>query len=143
ERSSSNGRHESKPSTSSSSGLASEDVSQSVGDSSADATGELDLSQRVAYPIAAVGLGEVYRAGTVRRDLPSRIRRAKEPGSGADVVSRSKHPNVLDLIEFTTFRSQVSVVLSWVREGAWPCVNISAGLAHLHEADYGPGVRTI
>ncbi|KAG8730651.1 hypothetical protein FRC10_002451, partial [Ceratobasidium sp. 414] len=73
------GGYESKPSTSSSSGLASEDVSRSLdGGSSADVTAELDLSQRGPHPIAGVGLGDVFRVGTAKRDQPSKIRRTGE-----------------------------------------------------------------
>ncbi|KAG8713141.1 hypothetical protein FRC09_019056 [Ceratobasidium sp. 395] len=130
------------------SGLAAAGVAASLlSDQSADIVKQPEPKRIVPYPIPSFGPTEVFRAGTPRRDSTPKPRRTRtqEQRMSRDMSAfKPKHPSTPKFSdELTTFRGQISIVLSWMQTGSLPCVNVSAGLAHLHGDQYAPGVRTI
>ncbi|KAG9091698.1 hypothetical protein FRC06_000451 [Ceratobasidium sp. 370] len=144
--------------------LASEIILHLVNSGCADVTNKLDLSQCGTYPIAGGGFGDIYcgalACGTrVAIKCPRLFLKNDEQGNkilkACNVAreiyawSKLKHPNVLDLVGLSTFRGQISIVSAWMENGTLPeyiaanpgvnryqlCIQISTGLAHLHESD--------
>ncbi|KAG8779061.1 hypothetical protein FRC12_024662 [Ceratobasidium sp. 428] len=128
------------------SGLLAAGVAPSLlSDQSADIVKQPEPKRVVPYPIPSFGPTEVFRAGTPRRDSTPKPRRTRtqEQRMSRDMSAlKPKHPSTPKFSdELTTFRGQISIVLSWMQTGSLPCVNISAGLAHLQGDQYAPGVR--
>ncbi|KAG9100252.1 hypothetical protein FRC06_004356 [Ceratobasidium sp. 370] len=136
--------------------LASEIISHLVDRGCEDVTSRLDLGQCGAHPIAGGGFGDIY-LGTlvggakVAIKCPRVFLKNNEQGNkilkniAREIYASSKlkHPNVLELIGLSTFRGQISIVSPWMENGTLleyvtkhpECVQVSAGLAHLHESD--------
>ncbi|KAG8698335.1 hypothetical protein FRC08_005994 [Ceratobasidium sp. 394] len=127
-----------------------------------DVTDKLDLGQRGTHPIAGGGFGDIYQGvlvgGTkVAIKCPRLFLRNDDQGNkilkatAREIYAWSKlrHPNILELIGFSTFRGQISIVSSWMENGTLPeyvskhpeadrfqlCTQVSAGLAYLHRSD--------
>ncbi|KAG9099948.1 hypothetical protein FS749_016646 [Ceratobasidium sp. UAMH 11750] len=142
--------------------LASEIIPHLVGSGCADVTARLDMDQCGAYPIAGGGFGDIYQGALVcgmRVAIKSPRLFLKNDEQGNKILknvareiyawSKLKHPNVLELVGLSTFRGQISIVSAWMENGTLPeyivanpgidryqlCVQISAGLTHLHESE--------
>ncbi|KAG8739575.1 hypothetical protein FRC10_005435 [Ceratobasidium sp. 414] len=142
--------------------LASEIIPHLVCSGCADVTGRLDLGRCGSHPIAGGGFGDIYQGalvcGTrVAIKCPRLFLKNDEQGSkilknvAREIYawSKLKHPNVLELVGLSMFRGQISIVSAWMENGTLPeyivanpgvdryqlCIQISAGLAHLHESD--------
>ncbi|KAG8768158.1 hypothetical protein FRC12_005739 [Ceratobasidium sp. 428] len=128
------------------SGLLAAGVAASLlGDQSADIVKQPEPKRVVPYPIPSFGPTEVFRAGSPRRDSTPKPRRTRtqEQRMSRDMSAfKPKHLNTPKFSdELTTLRGQISIVLSWMQTGSLPCVNISAGLAHLYGDQYAPGMN--
>ncbi|KAG8714120.1 hypothetical protein FRC08_012335 [Ceratobasidium sp. 394] len=142
--------------------LASEIISHLVDRGCEDVTSRLDLGQCGIHPIAGGGFGDIYQGmlvggAKVAIKCPRVFLKSNEQGNkilkniAREIYASSKlkHPNVLELIGLSTFRGQISIVSPWMENGTLLeyiaknpevnrfqlCIQVSAGLAHLHESD--------
>ncbi|KAG8714121.1 hypothetical protein FRC08_012336 [Ceratobasidium sp. 394] len=137
-------------------------IAHLVGSGCADVTQRLDLNRCGNFPIAGGGFGDIYQGalvcGTrVAIKCPRLFLNNDKQGNetlknvAREIYawSKLKHPNVLELIGLSTFRGQISMVSAWMENGTLPCfivanpgvdryqlcVQVSAGLAYLHESN--------
>ncbi|KAG8727811.1 hypothetical protein FRC12_022204, partial [Ceratobasidium sp. 428] len=153
-------RYQSKPIIVISSSMIGDDViSHLVSHGCADVTEKLDPGRCEMHPVAGGGFSDIYRGilvgGTkVAIKYPRLFSNRDEQGPKISksiareiyAWSKLKHPNVIELIGFSTFRDRISIVSPWMENGTLPayisknpqadrfelCVQICAGLAYLH-----------
>ncbi|KAG8723436.1 hypothetical protein FRC09_003338 [Ceratobasidium sp. 395] len=98
-----------------------------------DVTHKLDLDQCGTDPVAGGGFGDIFQGGLVG-GVKVAIKRPrlflKNDEQGKRVLknvareiyawSKLEHPNVLELIGFSTFRGRISTVSAWMENGTLP-----------------------
>ncbi|KAG8691254.1 hypothetical protein FRC08_010221, partial [Ceratobasidium sp. 394] len=113
--------------------LAAEVIRHLINSGCPDVTDKLDLGQCGTHPIAGGGFGDIYQGvlvgGTkVAIKCPKLFLRNNNQGNkilkatAREIYAWSKlrHPNILELIGFSTFRGQISIVSSWMENGPLP-----------------------
>ncbi|KAG9084978.1 hypothetical protein FRC06_003788 [Ceratobasidium sp. 370] len=106
-----------------------------------DASELLDLSVCGDRPVAFGGFGDIYY-GKTKDGMPVAIKCArvnvgeiteygtlKAVANELNAWSKCKHENVVELIGLAQFREQIQMSIDM----NWRCVQITAGLAYLHE----------
>ncbi|QRV77264.1 hypothetical protein RhiJN_05279 [Ceratobasidium sp. AG-Ba] len=125
-----------------------------------DITSHLDLKLCEEFPVAGGGCCDVYR-GALKGGKKVAIKCSRvffNPEQGGVILkniarelyawSKLNHPNVLELTGLSNFRGALAIVTPWMENGTLPnymlkeqvnayqlCVQIAAGLAHVHKAN--------
>ncbi|EUC67639.1 tyrosine kinase domain protein [Rhizoctonia solani AG-3 Rhs1AP] len=124
-----------------------------------DLTKSLDLSAFSEYPESHGGFSDVYqgrlitgvhvavKALRISKETIQNPKHLKRAARELYTWSNCKHPNVLQLLGLAVFRGRIGMVSPWMDQGTLPhyldnnaevnrcdlCVQISDGLAYLHE----------